>query len=172
MLLRKANMTDDEFAAWFWAKVNKDGPTQSHMESPCWEWTGARFVPAGYGQVYFKGRPYAAHRVAWVVTHTWPGPGMCVCHRCDHRTCVRPDHLWLGTSQENTADKMAKGRYRTAIREDHPMSKLTEVQVAEIRRLACQGEMTGRAIARQFGVSYATISLIKNYKIWSKEQHD
>src|SRR5262245_20642397 len=90
--------------ARFWAKV--------HKTDTCWLWTGS--THRGYGQLSSpSGRghaPLRAPRVSWEI-HYGPIPeGLWVLHRCDVRGCVRPDHLWLGTRQDNIADMVAKGR--------------------------------------------------------------
>jgi hypothetical protein len=76
----------------------------------CWLWTGATDGD-GYGKVRQGERLFSVHRLAY---EQWVGPipeGMVVCHTCDVTNCCNPAHLWLGTSAENTADKMAKGRW-------------------------------------------------------------
>jgi len=83
----------------FWLRVQKS--------DTCWEWTGARLK---YGLLSVKGRPRWAHRVSWVLTYGTIPPGLCVLHHCDNPPCVRPDHLFLGTTLENIADRDRKGR--------------------------------------------------------------
>ena len=80
-------------------------------DSGCWEWRGGRFR-GGYGSVSHGNRTLIASRAAWVV---WRGDipnGLHVLHTCDNRLCINPEHLWLGTNEDNVRDKMEKGRWR------------------------------------------------------------
>lgn len=98
----------------FWQHVER-GPG-------CWIWKGA-LAKGIYGCFGFRvqGRKYtnAAHRYAYelangpIVGHVPGHPELevCVCHRCDNVRCVRPDHLFLGTDQDNHDDMVAKGRH-------------------------------------------------------------
>lgn len=78
-------------------------------ESGCWIWMAGVYGP-GYGKFYFMGHDQGAHRVAWKLFRGPIPDGMCVLHRCDVRSCVNPNHLFLGTKKENAMDMVSKGR--------------------------------------------------------------
>lgn len=102
--------------ARFWSKVSKS--------EGCWEWTAA--LRSGYGVFYADGRLHRAHRVSWEIANGPIAEGLLVCHRCDNRRCVRPDHLFLGTSTDNNRDMTEKGRHGTAhkptCKRGHPLT--------------------------------------------------
>jgi len=89
----------------FWDKVDKsDG---------CWLWTAA-LNPDGYGRFVVQMSPQkvrGAHRVAWELMNGAIPNGLSVLHQCDTPACVNPEHLFLGTQQDNVADMVAKGRW-------------------------------------------------------------
>jgi hypothetical protein len=142
----------------FWSKVDKSGD--------CWIWTACRKSSgADYGLFYFDGRTQTTHRVVWQLTYGPIADGLVVRHRCDNPPCVRPDHLDLGSNAMNVMDRLERGR--DARGSLHGQSVLTEEAVADIRRCADGAPRgTQSALARQYGVSEATISRIVLHHGW------
>lgn len=122
----------------------------------CWLWIGAK-NRRGYGKMCFEGNLHATtHRVSYQI---FKGPiteDMFVCHSCDNPSCVNPDHLWLGTPQDNKTDQLEKGRGGF---------KLKSKDVLEIRRLHATS-IRSVTIARLFDVSQSAISNIINRRVW------
>lgn len=144
----------------FWRRVIKsDG---------CWLWTGAKHPDPGgaYGYLYAgKGVSYkVAHRYAWEITFGPIPDGMLVCHRCDVRLCVRPDHLFIGTIADNMADRNAKGRQ--AYGERLGSARLTEAEVIAIRTRYARGGVLYRELASEYGISPVQIGHIVTRRKW------
>lgn len=138
----------------------------------CWEWI-AGLTRTGYGKI--GGGPNEsdtplAHRVMYEMTYGPVPEGMYVLHRCDVPSCVRPDHLFLGTQKDNMDDMQAKGRkVVTVLRgEAGTLAKLSWLQVREIRERYAAGGITQKALGREYGVNDVTVSLIVNYKTWKE----
>lgn len=126
----------------------------------CWLWAQAP-QPSGYGRVRIQGRSVFTHRLSWEVHYGAIPPGMFVCHRCDTPICVNPNHLFLGTPADNSADRDRKRRQAFGSRIS--AARLTEADVIQIR--STQG-MTYSAMARQFGVCKSTIGQIRRNQNW------
>lgn len=94
-----------KIAPRFWSKVQQG--------EGCWLWT-SNVLKNGYGQFWMGAGlvPEYAHRVAWQLTSGPIPDGLFVLHHCDTPTCVRPDHLFLGTHTDNMRDASRKGRLR------------------------------------------------------------
>ena len=129
----------------------------------CWEWQGG-LNGKGYGCHYYKGKSTGAHRVAWELTYGVIPESLCVLHRCDNRKCVNPDHLFLGTNQENVLDCHSKGRAACRKGENNGRAKLTADDVRMIRR----SDKTGAQLARELGVSPLTISYARRGVTWTE----
>ena len=144
----------------FWEKVDVRG------DDDCWPWKAGMFRATGYGQFHFEGKPITAHRMSLILDGRDPGPEGDSRHMCDRRDCVNPRHLVPGSRAQNVNDARQKGRLRGGTSgESNGMSRLTVDDVREIRRLLADGE-TGASLARRFGVSDTTVSLIKKRKTW------
>jgi len=77
----------------------------------CWEWEGAT-LPLGYGIFRYKGKNWLSHRFSYLLYKGEIPEDMCVCHSCDNKKCIAPQHLWLGTYKDNMQDMVKKGRHR------------------------------------------------------------
>jgi hypothetical protein len=158
----------------FWASVEKT--------SSCWNWLG-EITWCGYGRFSrtesnVRTRT-GAHRKALELTFGKIQEGLFVCHKCDNRRCVRPDHLFLGTQKDNLSDMVQKGRSakgethgrytkpgRTARRERHGRALLTEQQVIEIRQRYAVGDITLTNLAKDYAVCRSQVWNITSGNQW------
>lgn len=118
---------------------------------------GRSLTPAGYGQAYINGKMMRAHRVVMGNPQ-----GKIVMHLCDNRACVNPDHLRVGTTQDNVQDMVSKGRQSKG--STRPASKLTEQDIPAIRNY--KGHLSSRKVADLYGISQSLVSLIWTKKAW------
>lgn len=123
----------------------------------CWLWVGAS-KGNGYGSFVYQGKAQQAHRVAYQLFVKDIEKGKDVCHTCDNRMCVNPDHLFIGTRSDNMRDMSLKGRGAGGNRKH-----LKEFQIQEIRQRLISGH-SPRAISQSMDINYATIISIKNNK--------
>lgn len=122
--------------------------------SGCWLWTGYVNPILGYGLTTYQGKREYAHRASYRM-HKGPIPkGQFICHKCDNRVCVNPDHLFAGTNSENILDMHAKGRGTKG--EKHGKAKFNDEKVRQIRIELAAGR-GHKAIAAELGVTPACI---------------
>jgi hypothetical protein len=141
----------------------------------CWEWQGSK-LKAGYGQTRVGTTKMLAHRAMYLHTVGPIPDGMVVMHACDNPPCCNPNHLRLGTHQDNVNDRIAKGRsnYVGMSGESNPNVTLSADKVAELRSLykGPQNRMrprtgpTTRELARQFKISPSQVVRIVNGDSW------
>jgi hypothetical protein len=134
----------------FWEKVDKSGE--------CWIWTAA-MLKTGYGSIRVEGKALRAHRVAYELTHGKIPEGMLLRHSCDNPKCVNPAHLIVGTKRENTQDALERGQH--VVGEDHYKAKIPNQAIDTIRAALAAG-VSGKYLAKQFGVDQSMISQIKH----------
>lgn len=146
----------------------------------CWLWQGTT-NNAGYGTIGLGDRGEGkgfAHRVSYEEHVGSIPPGLFVCHRCDVKTCVNPDHLFVGTQQDNLDDAASKGRMLSGGNwkaahdssickgSKHGMAKLTEAEVVEVINSFASSNITKQQLAKQYGVCRATIRNIVTGRNW------
>lgn len=135
---------------------------KQHIPEPnsgCWLWTGA-VDGGGYGVFWMNGKNLTAHRAAYEIFLQKPQSSLAVCHRCDNRLCVNPDHLFLGTPAENSADMVAKNRQSKGERRHN--SKLNP----EMVRIILASPMSDKKLAATLGVNPAAIYLVRQRRNW------
>ncbi|MCW2405080.1 hypothetical protein M2336_001709 [Sphingobium sp. B1D7B] len=132
----------------------------------CWPWLGP-VNSNGYGRFSLRNSHILAHRQSYRLFKGEIPEGMNVCHSCDNRLCVNPEHLWLGTQSENLRDAVAKGRMKhpDTRGERNGNRKLAAADVAAIRKMH-SGGLPKYRIAERFGVSPSTVGNIINGDTW------
>lgn len=143
------------------------GRSFQEPNSGCWLWEGG-VERAGYGCAKeapgFGAKSMRAHRLSWTV-HFGPVPaGLDVCHKCDVRCCVNPDHLFVGTRAENLADMDRKGR--RPLGEKSVRAKLKGADIPAIRERYASGE-SPTAIGADFGVTHGAVRFVATRRSWA-----
>lgn len=74
----------------------------SQSTESCTLWTGK--LASGYGTFQFLKKSWAAHRASFFVSYGHLPKDLYICHRCNNKRCINPNHLYAGTPKENTQD--------------------------------------------------------------------
>lgn len=144
----------------FWKYVNKRGNDE------CWEWTGTKNKD-GYGRFGVLDKVVRAHRFSYELHKGKIPEGLVVCHKCDNPSCVNPEHLFVGTRNDNMKDMAQKQRSNGAMGgEKNRFSKLTWAKVDKIRNLYSSWGFNVKRIAKKYSVTTTAIYDIINKKTW------
>jgi len=113
----------------------------------CWPYQGDTSNSIGYGRMMFQGEKDGAHRWAWRSVNGAIPEGMVIRHDCDNPSCCNPRHLSVGTSMDNCADSISRGRRLARI--------LASEDEAVAQRLDA-GESIA-SVARSFGATTSSV---------------
>lgn len=159
MYLRPMPLLSDQDIERFWNKV-------SASDSGCWIWLG-HAADKRYGFFKVNNQSYIASRIAYYIEYDIDPGNKLVCHECNNTFCVNPEHLYLDNQSGNMKKAYDENR-KSNKGENHPCSRLNELQVKQIKTLLLTTEMTHKEIAQEFGVSKSTIDMININKIWKE----
>ena len=150
--------------------MQRQGANKEIIMSECVEHTqkGCR---KGYGRIWYKGKPELAHRLAYCKAKDATLAaikGKVVRHTCDNPRCINPEHLLIGTHQDNVDDRMRRGRHVSHQGVKHGRAKLTEEDVKFIREnyVRYSKEFGTVALGCKFGVSVQTIFKVVRGVSW------
>ena len=155
-------MIEQKYIDRLWSNVTRNAG------DGCWEWTGWKTVK-GYGVMQMgRGRAMRVHRLSWLVHNGELASDALVCHRCDNPSCVRPSHLFVGTSKDNNDDMLRKGRQRWCFGESNGVSIIT----AEQARSIYLDPRLRREIAADHNICLSLVTEIKRRHLWSHATAD
>lgn len=167
----------------FWPKVNKNTCLEhlcgcKQNIGHCWPWTASIFKTTKYGQFNMirnngKWGPVPAHRFAYELIYGPINAKMLCCHHCDNRQCCNPQHLFVGTHQDNMNDAKMKHRFPGNPRGkgpilhgiENPNAKLTNEMIILIRQ--ADPLKSQKQLAHEYGVTQTTISRIQRGNGWT-----
>lgn len=133
------------------------------VENGCMLWKSSK--RNGYGRFRVGNKNISAHRYSYENFVGYISDKMIVMHKCDNPSCVRPDHLEVGTMTDNARDRVSKRRHCVLNGEKNGMAKLTEEQVREIKEKLKKGYFC-LDLADEYNVHISTVSKINTGKYW------
>jgi HNH endonuclease len=156
---------DDEISDLKHRLLSNAAEQPGPLATPCLVWTGPT-LSKGYGRLYHNRTHVLVHRAAY---ECFVGPipeGMQINHHCDNPGCIRPEHLYCGTAEDNTRDMYERGRAHIAVGSEASNARLTEENVKEVFEMLREG-YSQVFIAEYFGVGGTTIHSIANGRTWT-----
>ena len=136
-------------------------------ENGCWEWLGGKF-PQGYGLITIKRTARKAHRISYMYhNNDWNiSTKELVCHKCDWKICVAPDHLFKGSHLDNFNDMIKKNRDRNLPKgKDNTSTKINEEIAIKVIELL-KNQIPSPQIANSLNISKCIVDSIKYKKAW------
>lgn len=135
----------------------------------CWPYKG-KPGKSGYGRysIYSDQQhpiiKLLPNRLAFFLHWKIDPEGWCVCHECDNPICCNWHHLFIGTQNDNSKDRVRKGRqaHGNSVRKVGG-TKLRADQVREIRRRACEGHVL---LAKEFGLQATYMKKVITGELW------
>lgn len=124
----------------------------------CWNWT-EKLNHDGYAKIYYIDRYLPAHRASYEIFVCKVPRDKIVCHKCDNRKCINPDHLYIGTHKENRKDALDRNRVTFLTGEKHQNSKYSDIQRQDMRNKYISG-IPVRQICQEYNALYSTILYI------------
>lgn len=151
---------------------NRESVTWEHLlskstlnpKTSCIEWNQS--TSTGYGVLQYKGKVVRTHRISYELNIGPIPDGLFVCHHCDNRICINPNHLFIGTQLDNIRDMIAKGRGSPHRGEASGTSIFTESDVLHIRKTYKGRYGECKQLMKKYGVSKSTILAVMNRTSW------
>lgn len=183
MPLRCREIPNDPTLDWLSIGLRMAAKARLNPETGCLEWTG-RLGTKGYGRFdvllagHHRSMPHLAHRVAYALRHGGVPDGQCVLHRCDNPPCINPDHLFLGTVDDNNKDCARKHRFSTPARSratrggTNNLAFLTAEMALAVRTLVNGNGESVAQVARNTGLSKSHVRSIATRKVWKRLPED